>query len=343
MRRLAAVISALVFLAIFCGAGFASPSEPVYAGLTEASAASAEAPSCRVLNGARLRRAPDTALFSLVLSVPASEISVDTSCESCGPESFAVEDDGRIALLDSIGSRICVYGFGGLVRTVPIPCSAYPVRLRRDPSAWFVLDSSGREFRVDKNDKSVRRASVHRASNRSPAAAGSNVFLGCDARGNSYFTSYESIDGPVLLGELVLTRYDRKGQPTGYAVLRTEEYDFVPQNGIFVSEDGRVYVLAVINGSVNVFSVVLGKSYTPHKDDLEARAAYVLRGLPVPKRAVECERLVLGGAFLSPVPVFLPSAPSLLISFSCENGPVPINYEDPFCRIFFRVILQAPG
>ncbi len=379
LKRISAIVAAFVFLAIFCGAGYAMPKERIYAGLTEVSAVDDSAPSRRVLASLHSQRVPETALFSLVLSVPAQDIPFDNSFEGRGPDSFSVADDGSVAILDSINKRICVYDSIGLSLSIDISVAASPIQIEQNSIAWFVLDSSGAVLRIDKSDRLIQTIetscetadrlllmqegeSVYLCSGTQPVYAiegnlptkpeNHSVFedsktvlryLGKDGKEGSYYLSYSLIDGPVVLGEYVITRCDRSGNPSGYAVLRQEEYDYCSRDSIFISENGDVFALAAMDGNVNVYSVILGKSYESHIDDLETLAEYICRGLSVPKRDISCERLSCGETISVISPVCIEFRVASHESPLYQRRFVPFYYEDPYCKIFFRVILQAPG
>lgn len=375
MKRAYAVITALFMLLLFGVSVFAEPEAPVYTGLSEASAMSASYAGAKVGAGLSAGSRPELALFSHLLSVPYGDIPVDLSAEGCGPESFSVGPDGSIAILDSINGCIMVYDGDGLASVIRVPRANYPYLLEQNSSAWFVLDYGGTMLRIDKHSGqtavlgsfpgngsalSMLRegenvyiytdAGVLRRVEGDPAAGAVNSpcaagrFIGRDAKGNVYYIRYSYMESPVCLAEAVLIRYDAGGRPTGCAVLRTEEYEFCPNDNVAVTPEGGVYVIACMEGGVNVFSIAMGRVYESHLDDLEARAEYILRGLPVPERDVDSEKICIG-SFASAVfaPAFIIVPDISLDAQLYERSFVPVNYTEPFCRIFFRVLLQAPG
>lgn len=168
-------------------------------------------------------------------------------------------------------------------------------------------------------------------------------YVGRDDSGNSYFIRYTFVQSSLVLGELVLCRYNTLGEPTGYAVLNTEEYDFIPTDGISVCEDGSIYVLACIDGAVDAFSVTLGENFVSHIEQLKLRADLLLSGLDVPDRALCSDTILYTCIDISPIPMLIRSASIYLDALLYQRDFVPCSYVNPSCKLFFRVILQAPG
>ncbi|MCR5808440.1 MAG: hypothetical protein K6G56_02645 [Clostridiales bacterium] len=169
------------------------------------------------------------------------------------------------------------------------------------------------------------------------------VYIGKNDKGSLVFESLFPVDRYLDYYERLLCRRDPVSGTIGCALLRTEEYSVLPSNHIRIGEDGKLYVMACMDGCTAVFQVELGSEYESHADELRERAECFYNRIKYSERETKTDVVTVIEFSQSSVLPAIAVRPYIQHILLLKRSFIPYHYEDPFCRIFFRVILQAPG
>jgi hypothetical protein len=380
-RTASAIILAFFILAAFCAGVFSEPfSAEDHSRLasSERDALALCSAEGRVIGSPAIGPAPREALFAAVLRIPygdsVSEVKADPACGGSGPQDFLISRDGSIAILDPADRSIKLYGASGFIGCFPLTGTAYPMQMAESSDSYYVLDHDGRVlrfgkdrshepvvelaadpdnvfFRLESSDHGVwlitDDGSVKTISGKCPYASFhtsntsscDSIFLGRDSSGGTYIESIEYIEGPVMLAEATVTRFDESGRQTGVFGLRLEEYDIPSSRHVRILEDGSCYSIACMDGCAAVFAVYPGSEYSSRTEEL-----YALADLIVSHRALSaCESSAPSPCAAHHDAILSPKAFSASTDPKAALGFVPLDYCLSVKKLFFRVILQAPG
>jgi hypothetical protein len=97
--------------------------------------------------------------------------------------------------------------------------------------------------------------------------------IGMDKKGNIYVSVEEDIpDSPLVLVEHTIRKIDSQGKQIGFARIPLEEYYNFPLRFANVTENGEVYIMALKENCVEIYKVILGKTYESKIEDLKEKA-----------------------------------------------------------------------
>lgn len=101
---------------------------------------------------------------------------------------------------------------------------------------------------------------------------GINV-IGQDKYGNSYIEVIDDVpDSSLVLIESTLRKYDKSGKLTSIARIPIEDYYNYPHRFFNVTEDGEVYIMALMENHVEINRITLGKMYDSRMNELKKEA-----------------------------------------------------------------------
>lgn len=85
--------------------------------------------------------------------------------------------------------------------------------------------------------------------------------IGDDSSGNTYLLvkEYVELNGKIAL-ETSIQKYSSNGEELGYAIINQDDWVIYPSKYVFVTEEGKVYLLSCKSDKTTVSEVVLGTS-----------------------------------------------------------------------------------
>ncbi len=375
MRRFVAVWLIILFLVSFSVVSSASKAVSSYFIGTDELSAVINAPRDGAVRPlVSIGQQPRTCMFECILAVEngASEglLSVDRSAEGSAPESLVVEDDGSIAILDSVNHRINIYGPDGFAGSFALPdTSFYPVDLEETDSFFFVLDTSDTIFAIEKLSGEVKATPspipydrvkrfvsmddsilllddngvsylVYGEGPSEEIRISSRNNIGEDGIGNSYDLLILIADSHRVCADIRLVRHDETGKNRSYATLRLDDYD-ISNFDLYFSDNGEAYLLASLGGCTAVFRIIMGSSCISRLPEFVEIDEASLSDISKNKGMFFCITRAVNS--FSKTISLCPAAPASVEKHLSREKFIPITYKDPYAKLFFRVILQAPG